>query len=166
MFNFLDWIECNSKMKNFCRRSILRSRCRKGYGPGGYFWEFVVGVCRPVLQILTLFQTKQSNHFPLSTLPKQLSPRATILAWRQSWRRLSNIRDLTIRRRQQRRRKGTGSSQSVAVCVPLLTSNRRMSSKFDPRWRVMKNQPQILCQSEIKDEIFRMKNRCIPIFYS
>ena len=41
-----------------------------------------------------------------------------------------------------------------------------MSSKFDPRWRVMKNQPHILCQSEIKDEIFRMKNRFIPIFYS
>ena len=30
---------------------------------GGYSWEFLVGVCRPVLQILTLFQTKKSN-FP------------------------------------------------------------------------------------------------------
>ena len=27
-------------------------------GGGGYSWEFLVGVCRPVLQILTLFQTK------------------------------------------------------------------------------------------------------------
>ena len=26
---------------------------------GGYSWEFVVGMCRPVLQILTLFQTKK-----------------------------------------------------------------------------------------------------------
>ena len=26
--------------------------------PGGYFWKFLVGVYRPVLQILTLFQTK------------------------------------------------------------------------------------------------------------
>ena len=26
---------------------------------GGYSWEFMVGVCRPVLQILTLFQTKK-----------------------------------------------------------------------------------------------------------
>ena len=31
--------------------------------PGGYSWEFLVGVCRPVLQILTLFQTKKCN-FP------------------------------------------------------------------------------------------------------
>ena len=32
--------------------------------PGrGYFWEFLVGVCCPVLQILTLFQT-QKFHFP------------------------------------------------------------------------------------------------------
>ena len=38
-----------------------------GYGPGGegvgYSWEFLVVVCRPVLQILTLFQTKNCN-FP------------------------------------------------------------------------------------------------------
>ena len=27
--------------------------------PGGYSWEFLVGMCRPVLQILTLFQTKK-----------------------------------------------------------------------------------------------------------
>ena len=25
---------------------------------GGYSWEFLVGVCRPVLQILTLVRTK------------------------------------------------------------------------------------------------------------
>ena len=30
---------------------------------GGYSWEFLVGVCYPVLQILTLFQTKKCN-FP------------------------------------------------------------------------------------------------------
>ena len=27
-------------------------------GGGGYSWEFLVGLCRPVLQILTRFQTK------------------------------------------------------------------------------------------------------------
>ena len=34
-----------------------------------YAWEFLVGVCRPVLQILTLFQTKKC-HFqhPFSDL--------------------------------------------------------------------------------------------------
>ena len=31
--------------------------------PRGHSWEFLVGVCRPVLQILTLFQTKKW-HFP------------------------------------------------------------------------------------------------------
>ena len=30
---------------------------------GGYSWEFLVGVCRPVPRILTLFQTKNC-HFP------------------------------------------------------------------------------------------------------
>ena len=33
--------------------------------PGGYSWEFVVRVPRPVLQILTLFQIKKKTfHFP------------------------------------------------------------------------------------------------------
>ena len=31
--------------------------------PGGYSWEFLVGMCRPVLRILTLFETKRC-HFP------------------------------------------------------------------------------------------------------
>ena len=31
--------------------------------PGGYSWKFLVGVCCPLLQILTLFQTKKC-HFP------------------------------------------------------------------------------------------------------
>ena len=31
--------------------------------PGGYSWEFLVGVCHPVPQILILFQTKKC-HFP------------------------------------------------------------------------------------------------------
>ena len=36
----------------------------RGGGEGvGYSWEFLVVVCRPVLQILTLFQTKNCN-FP------------------------------------------------------------------------------------------------------
>ena len=30
---------------------------------GGYSWELLVGVCRPVLQILTLFQTKNVIQF-------------------------------------------------------------------------------------------------------
>ena len=38
-------------------------RGKKEKKSGGYSWEFLVGVCRPVLQILTLFQTKKC-HFP------------------------------------------------------------------------------------------------------
>ena len=40
---------------------------KKLQGPGGYSLEFLVGVCRAVLQILTLFQTKKcpfSHPFP------------------------------------------------------------------------------------------------------
>ena len=33
------------------------------YFPEGFSWEFLVGVCRPFLQILSLFQTKK-YHFP------------------------------------------------------------------------------------------------------
>ena len=31
--------------------------------PGEYSWEFLAGVCRPILQILTLFQTQKSLTF-------------------------------------------------------------------------------------------------------
>ena len=31
------------------------------YIPGDYSWEFLVGVCHPVLQIMTLFQTKKCH---------------------------------------------------------------------------------------------------------
>ena len=37
-------------------------RGKKEKNPGGT-WEFLVGVCHPVFQILTLFQTKKC-HFP------------------------------------------------------------------------------------------------------
>ena len=30
--------------------------------PGGYSREFLVGVCRPILQILTIFQTKKCRY--------------------------------------------------------------------------------------------------------
>ena len=40
-------------------------------GGGGYSWEFLVGVCHPVLQILTIFQTKYSR---LQTWPLKSRP--------------------------------------------------------------------------------------------
>ena len=40
---------------------------RRG-GGGGYSWEFFVGVCLPVLQILTRFQTKKCNSTPVFRL--------------------------------------------------------------------------------------------------
>ena len=38
-----------------------RNKCLfpEGVGGGGYFWEFLVWVYRPVLQILNLFQIKK-----------------------------------------------------------------------------------------------------------
>ena len=45
--------------------SWLRWECLRAVGEmpgrGMYSWEFLVGVCRPVLQILTLFQTKKMS---------------------------------------------------------------------------------------------------------
>ena len=42
--------------------------------PGGYSWEFLARVCRPVLQILTLFQAKKCHfsHFYLDLVFKKL----------------------------------------------------------------------------------------------
>ena len=38
-----------------------------------YCWDFFVGVCRPVLQILTLFQTKKCDFYhPFQTLPLKI----------------------------------------------------------------------------------------------
>ena len=54
--------ECNALFdwQNFGVSSIT---CK--LDPGlGYSWEFLVGVCRPVLQILTRFQTKKCHIFP------------------------------------------------------------------------------------------------------
>ena len=50
----------------------------------GYYWEFLVGVCRPVLQILTLFQKKKC-HFPhpFSDLVSKIHTRF------QTWKRVT-----------------------------------------------------------------------------
>ena len=40
-----------------------------GGGRGGYPSEFLVGVCRPVLQIQTLFQTKVFHFWPGRPVP-------------------------------------------------------------------------------------------------
>ena len=42
---------------------FLKMNKTPGHCPGGYPWEFLVGVCRLFLQILALFPTKQCN-FP------------------------------------------------------------------------------------------------------
>ena len=47
------------------RRHIINSMSNICFMPGGYSWEFLVEVCRLVLQILTPFQAK-NYHFPLS----------------------------------------------------------------------------------------------------
>ena len=45
---------------NFSRNSCIS---KVSLSPGGYSQEFLVGVCHPVLQLLSLFQTKKC-HFP------------------------------------------------------------------------------------------------------
>ena len=51
-------------------------------GGGGYFWQFLVGVCRPVLQILTLFQTKTCHfHIRFQTRPRLLKRWLTLNQW-------------------------------------------------------------------------------------
>ena len=56
----------------FCSPSLSYSR---GVGGGEDSWEFLVEVCRPVLQILTLFQTKNVifhtgfQTWPLKSIP-------------------------------------------------------------------------------------------------
>ena len=43
--------------------------------PGGYSWKFFVGVCRPVLQILNLYQTQRcSFHTRFQTRPLKSIP--------------------------------------------------------------------------------------------
>ena len=39
-------------------RVVSTERKFRYRSPGGYSWEFLVGMCRSVLQILTRFQTK------------------------------------------------------------------------------------------------------------
>ena len=57
------------------KKIVIRSfNTSRGRGGGGYSWEFWVGMLYPVLQILTLFQTKKC-HFscPFSDLTFTLS---------------------------------------------------------------------------------------------
>ena len=54
--------------------------------PQGESWEFLVGVCLPVLQILTLFQTKKMSFFTPIFRSKihthfQTCPWAEIMLW-------------------------------------------------------------------------------------
>ena len=44
-------------MKEKPRKQLIQL----SFEPGGYSWEFLVGVCCPALQILTLFQTKKCH---------------------------------------------------------------------------------------------------------
>ena len=53
-------------LRGIMHRILSRLMSRPGVGVGGgggYSWKFSMGVCHPVLKILTLFQTKKC-HFP------------------------------------------------------------------------------------------------------
>ena len=56
--------------------------CVWGGGGGGYFWEFLVGVCRPVLQILTddpISDQKMSFYTPV--FDRGIESRARVPLW-------------------------------------------------------------------------------------
>ena len=60
----------------FCKNSIKPPRGGGGGGGGGYSWEFLVGACRPVLQILTPSQTKICHFLhPFSELASKIHTR-------------------------------------------------------------------------------------------
>ena len=57
------------------RKLKLFTKATPSVSRGGYFWEFLVGVCHPVLQILTLFQTKNCHfHTCFQTRPLKSIP--------------------------------------------------------------------------------------------
>ena len=63
---------------------------------GGYSWEFQVGVCRPLLQILTLFQTKKC-HFqhPFSDQTSKIHTRFQTLPLGRNYVIITQIRAQT-----------------------------------------------------------------------
>ena len=59
----------------FCETRLNINFSAGGEGGGGYSWEFLVEVCRLVLQIQTLFQTKKCFfHTRFQTLPLKSMP--------------------------------------------------------------------------------------------
>ena len=67
-------------------RKALLAECDLVYTQGVYSWDFLVGVCCPVLQILTRYQTKKCNFPPpplFQTRPLKSIPRFSDLAFRQ-----------------------------------------------------------------------------------
>ena len=64
LYRFVKSTDCNCVHRPFIKEVCsVQLSINNVYFPGAYSWEFLVGVCRPVLQILTLFQTKKCN-FP------------------------------------------------------------------------------------------------------
>ena len=60
LYRFVKSTDCNCLHRPFIKEVCsVQLSINNVYFPGAYSWEFLVGVCRPVLQILTLFQTKK-----------------------------------------------------------------------------------------------------------
>ena len=60
VFKVTRWVYIKPSSRCVMRQPKTEKRAIR---PGRYSWEFLVGVCRPILQILTLIQTKKGN-FP------------------------------------------------------------------------------------------------------
>ena len=76
---------CRNVAKQFARSCCPFYRTFKSHPRGRYFLEFLMGVCHPVLQILTLFQTKKC-HFshPFSDLASKIHPCFQTWRWSQN----------------------------------------------------------------------------------
>ena len=79
--------------QNLCRPGLYQTIFQQLYlakllwTPGGYSWEFLVGVCCLVLQILTRFQTKEYNFpYPFSDQTSKMHTRFQTWPFRQKLR--------------------------------------------------------------------------------
>ena len=61
-------------IRNTYKRKWLWQACTQGGGGGGYSWEFLVGLCHPVVQILTLFSKIVIFHTCFQTSPLKSIP--------------------------------------------------------------------------------------------
>ena len=94
-------------------RALMNTLKHRRYYPGGgYSWEFLLRVCRQVLRILTLFQTKKCN------LPALFSDQASRIHTRfQIWPLGRNCVIITLIRAQNNKNSLTPFQIRMFLCL-------------------------------------------------